>query len=76
MPRTPAHHGYSGRYAWQPDAAEFYGRVAGIRDVVTFRGRTAEDAEREFRASVDAYLAFCRERGKAPDTTETEAWPR
>jgi len=36
----------------------YHGRVTGIKDVVNFYGRTTEDLEREFRVSVDEYLAF------------------
>lgn len=45
----------------------FTGRVTGLRDVVTFEGETFSDVERAFHDSVDDYLAFCAERGEAPD---------
>lgn len=45
----------------------FAGRVAGLRDVITFEGETYAEVEQGFRASVDDYLAFCAERGEPPD---------
>jgi predicted HicB family RNase H-like nuclease len=45
----------------------FHGEVVGLRDVVTFQGRTAEELERAFRESIDDYLEFCAERGEPPD---------
>lgn len=49
------------------DDGAFSGRVAGLRDVVTFEGETYAEVEQAFRDSVDDYLAFCAERGEAPD---------
>lgn len=37
--------------------------VAGLRDVVTFQGRSVEEIEESFRNSVEDYLEFCEERG-------------
>ena len=45
----------------------FVGRVAGLRDVVTFEGTTLAEVEQAFRDSVDDYPAFCAERGEPPD---------
>ena len=49
------------------DEDAFVGRVAGLRDVVTFEGATFAEVEQAFRDSVDDYLAFCAERGEPPD---------
>lgn len=43
------------------DDGAFVGRVAGLRNVVTFEGATYAEVEEAFRASVDDYLAFCAE---------------
>ena len=61
------HRGYRATVAFDDDASLFHGEVAGTRDVITFEGESAPDLEREFAASVDRYLAFCEERGRAPD---------
>ena len=45
----------------------FFGRVAGLRDVITFEGTTFAELEQAFQESVDDYLAFCAERGEPPD---------
>ena len=45
----------------------FFGRVAGLHDVVTFEGTTFAEVEQAFRDSIDDYLAFCAERGEPPD---------
>jgi len=51
----------------EADDGAFFGRVTGLRDVVTFEGDTFARVERAFRDSVDDYLAFCAARGEAPD---------
>jgi predicted HicB family RNase H-like nuclease len=59
--------GYLGKVEFDPDAKLLHGEVIGIRDVVTFQGRSVADVERAFRESVDDYLAFCKSRGEAPE---------
>ncbi|MEI6417425.1 MAG: type II toxin-antitoxin system HicB family antitoxin [Sphingomonadales bacterium] len=57
--------GYCGSI--EPDDGQFIGRVIGLKDVVTFAGASFAEVEAAFRDSVDDYLAFCAERGEAPD---------
>ncbi len=45
-----------------------HGRLAFIRDLVTYEAETLADLEREFKTSVDLYLQSCVEDGKGPDT--------
>jgi predicted HicB family RNase H-like nuclease len=60
---------YYAEISFDPDAETFHGRVAGTRDVIDFQGRTPEELRKEFRNSVDEYLAWCREEGAAPEKT-------
>lgn len=59
--------GYSGRVEYDDDAKIFHGEVLGIKDVVTFQGRTVDEIEQAFKDSVDDYLAFCKKKGEEPD---------
>jgi predicted HicB family RNase H-like nuclease len=59
--------GYAGKVEFDSDARIFHGEVVGIRDVVTFQGRSVRELEKAFKDSVDDYLAFCRDRGEKPD---------
>lgn len=62
------HKGYVGKIVEvDEDTGLLHGRVLGIRDVVTFEGRTVEEARAAFLDSVDDYLAFCTEMGQSPD---------
>ena len=59
--------GYIGKVEVDAEAKILHGEVIGIRDVVTFQADSVNKLEKEFRASVDDYLAFCKKRGEHPD---------
>ena len=54
---------------FDPDAEVLHGEVVGLRDVITFQATCVEDLEKEFRASIDDYLAWCEELGQKPERT-------
>jgi predicted HicB family RNase H-like nuclease len=58
--------GYTGSVEYDSEDRLFYGRVDGITDIVSFQGDTVEALEADFRAGVDDYLDFCKERGVEP----------
>ena len=53
--------------AYDDEAEIFHGEVIGLRDVVTFQGKTVDGLKEAFKESVDDYLAFCIERGEEPN---------
>jgi predicted HicB family RNase H-like nuclease len=57
---------YAGSIEFEDEDMVFYGRVLGIRDIVTFEADTVEELVKSFHSSVDDYLAFCKERGTKP----------
>lgn len=59
--------GYTARVSFDADEQLLIGRVEHIRDVVTFQAESVAELEKEFRISVDEYLAFCQERGSPPE---------
>jgi predicted HicB family RNase H-like nuclease len=59
--------GYAAKVEFDDEAMIFHGEVIGIRDVVTFQGKSIKEIERAFHDSVDDYLDLCKERGEAPD---------
>ncbi len=58
---------YTAKVVFDAEARIFHGEVLGLRDVITFQSHRADRLEREFRKSVDEYLAFCRKVGRAPE---------
>ena len=59
--------GYTGRVEFDDRAELFHGEVIGLRDVITFQGRTVDEVKKAFRESVDDYLEFCSKRGEEPE---------
>ena len=59
--------GYTADIQVDAEAEILFGRVLNIKDVVTFKAKTVEEAHQEFHKSVDDYLAFCEELGEEPD---------
>ena len=61
------HKGYAARIDYSDDDGCFVGRVAGIRDLITFHGETVAELRRAFEEAVDFYLTTCAERGETPN---------
>ena len=59
--------GYGCTVRFDDEADIFHGEVSGLRDVVTFQGRTVDELRLAFRESVDDYLEFCESRDEEPD---------
>jgi len=59
--------GYSGQVEFDDEADILHGRVIGIKDVITFEGKTVDDIRVAFHDSVDDYLDFCQEQEQEPD---------
>lgn len=59
--------GYFGTAEFDDEAKIFHGEVEGLRDVVTYQGRTVDELVQAFHDSIDDYLEFCSKRGEAPE---------
>jgi predicted HicB family RNase H-like nuclease len=59
--------GYVGKVEFDDEAGIFHGEVLDTRDVITFQGNSVDELKTAFRESIDDYLAFCKQRGEAPN---------
>lgn len=59
--------GYLGTIEPQLEEGTLFGRLAFVRDLVTYEADTLAVLQKEFEASVDLYLSSCEELGKEPD---------
>ena len=59
--------GYIGKVEFDYDNMIFSGEVINTRTVITFHGTSVEELKKEFRASVDDYLEWCKEDGIEPE---------
>lgn len=61
--------GYIGHVEYDDKAKIFHGKVVGLRDIITFQGKSVKELEQAFKDSIDDYLAWCKERGEKPEKT-------
>jgi predicted HicB family RNase H-like nuclease len=67
MGQTLQYKGYDGSVLYSAEDRLLHGRILGIRDMVSFEGTDVKSLEKNFKAAVDEYLAFCEAEGKTPD---------
>jgi predicted HicB family RNase H-like nuclease len=61
------HKGYRARVEFDADDQIFFGRLAGIRDGVSFHADNVPALLEAFREAVDDYLETCHQIGKKPE---------
>jgi predicted HicB family RNase H-like nuclease len=61
------HRGYVGTAEISEADGVFHGKLAHLRDLVTYESTTAKGLAKAFRDAVDDYLADCAEEGREPD---------
>ncbi|HEV3165124.1 MAG TPA: type II toxin-antitoxin system HicB family antitoxin [Isosphaeraceae bacterium] len=59
--------GYIGHSEVDESTGLIFGEVFGLRDVITYQGRTVDEARQSFVESIDLYLQTCAEEGLKPD---------
>jgi predicted HicB family RNase H-like nuclease len=64
MSSVMIHNGYSARIDYDDVDGIFFGRIAGIRDGVTFHADNVDDLKAAFREAVDDYVETCQRIGK------------
>mgnify|MGYP002763234215 FL=1 len=67
MNKVIQYHGYFTSVQYSQEDQIFFGKIGGIRDLVTFECENASEAEQAFKDAVDDYLEFCEEDGKDPN---------
>ncbi|WP_421898128.1 type II toxin-antitoxin system HicB family antitoxin [Marinoscillum sp.] len=59
--------GYTGSIEYSPEDNLLYGKVLGVRGLISFEGETGKSLEEDFHEAVDVYLTDCKEKGKSPE---------
>lgn len=67
MNNTIEYKGYVGSIEFSEEDFIFYGKVQGIRSLISYEGSTATELISDFHSSVDDYLAICSAEGKEPE---------
>ena len=63
MKNTMEYKGYVGSVDFSEEDSLFYGKVLGIRALVSYEGENAHDLLENFHGAVDDYLALCEAQG-------------
>jgi predicted HicB family RNase H-like nuclease len=58
---TVTNEAYKAHVEYDEEAQLFHGEVMDLRDVVTFQGKSVEEAKQAFAESIEDYLAFCKQ---------------
>jgi predicted HicB family RNase H-like nuclease len=67
MNNTMEYKGYIGSVEFSAEDEVFFGKVCGIRALVSYEGSTAKELLADFHAAVDDYLALCAAEGTEPE---------
>ena len=64
---TLEYRGYHGSVEYSASDHCFFGKVLGIRALVTYEGSDVDTMEHEFQVSVEDYLDLCEQEGISPE---------
>lgn len=67
MSHTMEYKGYVGSIEFSEEDCLFYGKVMGIRALLSYEGTNAQELLEDFHTAVDDYLALCATEGKEPE---------
>lgn len=67
MNNTMEYKGYIGSVEFSEEDAVFYGKVMGIRALISYEGTNASELISDFHGAVDAYLAMCEDAHITPE---------
>ncbi len=67
MSNTMEYRGYIGSVEFSAEDALFFGRVLGIRALISYEGENARELVEDFHGAVDDYLALCSAQGVEPE---------
>ncbi len=58
---------YIGSVEFSENDGLFFGKVMGIRAMISYEGTTAKELVEDFHGAVDDYLELCEAEGKEPE---------
>ncbi len=67
MNNTMEYKGYIGSVEFSEEDELFFGKIMGIRSLISYEGTTAKELITDFHTSVDDYLAMCEAEGIQPE---------
>ncbi|GBF22622.1 antitoxin HicB [Candidatus Gastranaerophilus sp. (ex Termes propinquus)] len=59
--------GYTGSVEYSDEDKCLFGKVLGIRSLITYEGQSVEELKKGFEYMLDGYLEDCKAEGKEPE---------
>ncbi len=59
--------GYTGSIEYSREDDLFFGKVLGIKSLLSYEGKTGKELEKDFQEAVDSYLDDCNENNREPE---------
>ncbi|MCR5768037.1 MAG: antitoxin HicB [Lachnospiraceae bacterium] len=69
MTNTIEYKGCIGSIEFSENDGVYYGKVQGIRSLISYEGKDIEELISDFHGAVDEYLDLCAEEGEEPETS-------
>ncbi|MBQ2837754.1 MAG: type II toxin-antitoxin system HicB family antitoxin [Peptococcaceae bacterium] len=67
MSSTMEYKGYVGSVEFSEQDGVFFGKVMGVRALISYEGTNASELVQDFHTAVDDYLILCEEQGIEPE---------
>ena len=67
MKNTIEYKGYIGTIEFSEEDGVFFGKVMGIRSLISYEGTNVKELLDDFHGAVDDYLQICEDEGVAPE---------
>jgi predicted HicB family RNase H-like nuclease len=58
---------YNGTVEYSKEDNCLFGKVIGIKSLLSYEGSSIEELQKDFQQAVDEYISDCQERGVAPE---------
>ena len=58
---------YNGTVEYSKEDSCLFGKVVGIKSLLSYEGNSVQELEQDFQNVIDEYLADCRERNVEPE---------
>jgi predicted HicB family RNase H-like nuclease len=58
---------YNGSVEYSEEDECLFGKVIGIKSLISYEGDSVKELKRDFETAVDEYLSDCKERGVEPE---------
>ena len=68
MSNLMSYKNYNGTVEYSEEDECLFGKVIGIKSLISYEGSSVRELKQDFQRAVDEYLVDCQERGIVPET--------